>query len=124
MVVNFFLVSIGAAFGVLARVFSTKWIKKSWEGVFPLATFVINILGAFLLGLITGFNLSASLSLLLGTGFMGSFTTFSTFNVESIELLRLKDYKYFFCYTGASYIVGFVAVFVGILLGNLLRAGD
>jgi len=123
MYTNFLSVSIGAAFGVLARVLSTNWIKKKWTRSFPLATFIINILGSFLLGLITALRFTTTFSLLIGTGFMGSFTTFSTFNVESIELLRIKNYKPFFCYIGASYILGIVAAFVGIVMGDLIKSG-
>ncbi|GMA47717.1 fluoride efflux transporter CrcB [Tetragenococcus muriaticus] len=120
MVVNFLLVSIGAVFGVLARVLSTNWIKKGWRHAFPLATFIINSVGCFFLGLVTGLSLESGFSLLIGTGFMGAFTTFSTFNIESIELLRMKNFKHFFFYTGASYTFGIFASFVGIICGNLI----
>ncbi|MEK2535204.1 CrcB family protein [Tetragenococcus halophilus] len=121
MFVNCLTVSAGAAFGVLVRVLSTNWIKRQWTYTFPFATFVINILGSLLLGLLTGLSVGSVFSLLAGTGFMGSFTTFSTFNVENVELLREKRYKYFFSYVGASYILGVLAAFLGIILGNLLK---
>lgn len=123
MIINFFMVAIGAAFGVLARVLSTNWIKRKWTPSFPLATFIINITGSLLIGFITALSFGTYLSLLIGTGFMGSFTTFSTFNVENIELLRRKKYKHLFGYAGGSYLLGILAVFVGIALGNLLRIG-
>ncbi|WP_197050516.1 CrcB family protein [Tetragenococcus muriaticus] len=94
--------------------------KKGWRHAFPLATFIINSVGCFFLGLVTGLSLETGFSLLIGTGFMGSFTTFSTFNIESIELLRMKNFKHFFFYTGASYTFGILASFVGIICGNLI----
>ena len=123
MIINFLMVALGAAFGVLARVLSTNWIKRKWTSTFPMATFLINISGSLLLGFITGLSFETHLSLLIGTGFMGSFTTFSTFNVENIELLRKKKYKYLFGYVGGSYLLGILAIFAGIALGNLLRTG-
>ncbi|MDN6641409.1 MAG: CrcB family protein [Tetragenococcus sp.] len=120
MINNFLLVAVGAAFGVLARVLSTNRIKKEWRYTFPLATFIVNMLGSLLLGFVTGLSLGTTFSLLIGTGFMGSFTTFSTFNVENIELLRMKNYKHFFVYTAASYIFGIIAAFIGLTFGTLL----
>lgn len=118
MVFNFFMVGIGAAFGVIARVLSTNWIKKRWNSDFPLATFIVNMTGSLLLGFLTGLTISSSLTLLLGIGFMGSFTTFSTFQVENIELIREKNYKYLFGYIGVSYILGIILVFAGIAVGK------
>lgn len=122
MVLNFFMVGIGAALGVLTRALSTNWIKRSWTTTsFPLATFTINMIGSLFLGFLTGLAVGSHLSLLFGTGFMGSFTTFSTFQAENIELLRKKKYKYLFGYIGASYVLGVSLVFVGLAAGNMLR---
>lgn len=118
MIGNFMMVALGAAFGVLARVLLTKWISR-WAGTFPAATFTVNTLGSLLLGFVTALSLGSPISLLLSTGFMGSFTTFSTFNVENIELLLQRKYKYFFGYIGGSYALGIVAVFVGLALGTM-----
>ncbi len=118
MLTNFLLVGLGAAFGVLARALTTKWISRKWPGIFPASTFIINITGSFLLGFITAISFEDKVSLLLGTGVMGAFTTFSTFNIENIELLHRKHYRYFFVYIGASYFIGIGAVFAGIATGN------
>ena len=58
---------------------------------FPIATFLINITGAFLLGYIIGNGVTTGWQLLLGTGFMGAFTTFSTLKLESVQLLNRKN---------------------------------
>lgn len=122
MVMNFLMVGIGAAFGVLARVLSTNWVKRRWVYTFPLATFLVNMAGSLLLGFVTGLAVGSYLSLLLGTGFMGSFTTFSTFNVENIELLKDKKHKFLFGYIGASYVLGILLVFAGTAIGNMVRS--
>lgn len=121
MVINFLMVAIGAAFGVLTRVLSTNWLKKRWPHSFPLATFVVNMAGSLFLGVLTGLMIGGHLSLLIGAGFMGSFTTFSTFNVENIELMQRKKYRKLFGYIGASYVLGIALVFLGIAIGNLIR---
>lgn len=119
MISNFIVVALGAAIGVLARVLLTKWITRRWRSSFPAATFLINISGSLLLGLITALSFGNILSLLFSTGMMGSFTTFSTFNVENLDLLRNREYKYFFVYICGSYILGIVAIFAGISLGSM-----
>lgn len=123
VLINYLMVALGATFGVLARVLLSNEIKRRWSHVFPLATFIVNLSGAFALGLLNGFGISPTLSLLLGTGFMGAYTTFSTFNVENVELGRRKHYWSLICYTGSSYVFGLCAVYAGMLLGSVVRGG-
>jgi len=85
---------------------------------FPFATFIVNMLGSFILGAVIGFELSALLSLLVATGFLGSFTTFSTFHVENIELLWKKKYWHLLSYLGGSTVFGMFLFLLGIVLGN------
>jgi Integral membrane protein possibly involved in chromosome condensation len=121
MAVNFLLVAAGAAFGVLARVLATKYISRKWEHAAPLATFLINLSGSFILGCLTGMNIGTQAALLLGTGFIGTYTTFSTFNVENIELIRRKKSPVFLLYAGSTYVFGILAAGLGVLLGTLIR---
>ncbi|WP_240697311.1 fluoride efflux transporter CrcB [Sporolactobacillus sp. THM19-2] len=114
---NSLLVALGAAFGVLARVLLTQSIMRRWTYPFPLATFLINLSGSFLLGLITGMGIRTELSLLFGTGFLGAYTTFSTFNVENIELIRRRKIKTFISYAGGSLCSGIFAAFLGLSAG-------
>src|SRR5699024_1234042 len=118
--VNMLLVAIGATFGVLGRVISSNWIKYKNEHPFPLSTFFVNMLGSLLLGVITGIGLSESFSLLIETGILGSFIPFSTYNVETIELLRRKKYVILMVYLGRSYFYGLVLLMVGINLRTFL----
>ncbi|TGA98878.1 fluoride efflux transporter CrcB [Sporolactobacillus shoreae] len=120
MIINYLLVGVGAGFGVLARVLTTQWIMQKWSSPFPLATFLINMSGSLLLGLLTGLSIGAHFSLLLGTGFLGAYTTFSTFNVENVELLRRKKYRTLISYAGGSYLFGILAASAGLALGSIL----
>ena len=86
---------------------------------FPIATFLINITGAFLLGYIIGNGVTTGWQLLLGTGFMGAFTTFSTFKLESVQLLNRKSFSTFLLYLSATYIVGILFAFLGMQLGGI-----
>ena len=84
------LVGLAAALGALARYLVDQSVAQRFESAFPWGTFVINVSGSFILGLITGLSLHDGLSphvvTVLGTGICGGYTTFSTFNVETIRL--------------------------------------
>jgi fluoride exporter len=84
------LVGLAAALGALARYLVDQSVAQRFESAFPWGTFVINVSGSFVLGLITGLSLHDGLSphvvTVLGTGICGGYTTFSTFNVETIRL--------------------------------------
>ena len=95
------LVGIGGAAGALAR-----WgIVSQWAGNgFPWATLVVNVVGCALLGVIVSRPVSIDLKRLLGTGFCGGLTTFSTFAVEIVQLLDQGSPG-----TAAAYVVASVA---------------
>lgn len=120
MVFNIGLVAIGGFFGAIARFGISNWIKGKYPATFPLATLFINLTGAFLLGLMIGANLGNSYRLLLGTGFMGAFTTFSTFKLEIIQLHLKRNWKLMIVYLGLSYTLGILLAFIGIQLGGIL----
>lgn len=84
------LVGLAAALGALARYVLDQAVARKWESAFPWGTWVINISGSFILGLITGLalhhGLDAHVVTVLGTGVCGGYTTFSTFNFETIRL--------------------------------------
>src|SRR5690606_8901910 len=88
---NLLLVMIGGFFGAICRFALGEWIHTN--NGFPLATFLINITGCFILGwFLTYVNQSNKIrpefTLIIGTGFIGSFTTFSTFSAETLILFQ------------------------------------
>lgn len=125
MFTNIALVGIGGAAGSIGRYLCQRWINEAYQHNFPLATFLINIAGCFLIGIFyalgeKGNLLSPSTRLLLTTGFCGGFTTFSTFAFENTGLLRTGDHFYFLAYTLGSVLLGILAVYIGSVLIKLL----
>lgn len=125
MGVNILLVGLGGSAGSILRYLCQKWINESYQHNFPLATFLVNVFGCLLIGVLyalgeKGNILSPQTRLLLITGFCGGFTTFSTFAFENMNLLRIGDNFYFALYAVGSVVLGIVAVYVGSLLIKLL----
>lgn len=90
---RFFLVCLGGAIGTGARYMIAVWMARTVGTGFPYGTLLINAAGSFLLGLLMQLSLStpmisADTRLIIGTGILGGFTTYSTFNYETLALLR------------------------------------
>lgn len=113
------VIGIGGSLGAAARFIAGKWISKRTQKVypFPMGTWIINITGSFLLGLITQLylsnDISESLWLFGGAGFCGAFTTFSTFGNETITLIQANKGKLAIVYVVTSIIVGFISAMIG-----------
>ena len=114
------LVFIGGGFGSVARFLLSKVLNSSSNGI-PYGTFLANILGSLFIGLILGLAvkndaLTQNHTLLLATGFCGGFTTFSSFAYENHVFLKSGDFMNFALYTIGSFVIGFLAVFLGMYL--------
>jgi len=114
------LVFVGGGFGSVLRFIIGKWLNNSENGI-PYGTFAANIIGSLLIGILLGLaakneTLSQSQTLLLATGFCGGFTTFSTFAYENHVFLKAGDFTSFAIYTITSFVIGFLAVFLGLYL--------
>ena len=118
------LVSIGGAIGAPSRLALSVLIsRKMGYPAFPYATLSVNILGSFALALLTWlatgrFGLSDSSRLLLGTGVMGAFTTFSTFSVEAIFLMNQSRYLAVGIYVVGSVVLCLLAAYAGMHLAR------
>lgn len=117
---QFVLVFIGGGLGSVCRYLIAKFLNNPATEI-PYGTFVANILGSFLIGLILGLAtkneaLSPNQTLLLATGFCGGFTTFSTFAYENHLFLKSGDFVTFGIYAVASLTLGLCAVFLGMYL--------
>ncbi|KRL37938.1 fluoride efflux transporter CrcB [Liquorilactobacillus uvarum] len=114
------MIGLGAAIGSLLRFELTLKIKKHFKENWPLATFLINLSGAFLLGLMFGSHLQVNYFLFWGTGVVGGFTTFSTLNSELIGLFNNKHLYVGINYMLFSYLGGFGLLITGYFLGKLI----
>lgn len=120
---NFLSVALGGALGALSRYGLGVWISPKWIHDFPLPTFLINISGAFLLGFLNTlfldkFTVSPEIRLAIGVGFLGAFTTFSTFGYETMMLIKDGNILTAGIYTTASIIIGFLGVYLGMVLAQ------
>ena len=119
MIKQILLVGAGGAVGSVLRFLVSELTNKYYYQSFPLATFAINILGCFCIGLfINLIPTNTSLKMLLIVGFCGGFTTFSTFARETLDLINHNQVAIAFAYTIFSCIVGVCAVWLGIILSR------
>ncbi|HZK55828.1 MAG TPA: fluoride efflux transporter CrcB [Desulfosporosinus sp.] len=121
------VIALGGALGAISRYGIGIWISGKWNQGFPLHTFLINISGAFLLGfinilLLERYTISPLWRLGIGVGFLGAFTTFSTFSFEVISLFEAGSFYTAGLYTLLSVVVGFSGVALGVALARLLYA--
>lgn len=125
MIKNILLVGLGGGLGSILRYLCQKWIYNLYPHPFPWGTFMVNLGGCLVIGILFGISektsaLSPEWRLLLTTGFCGGFTTFSTFAYENMMLLRSGDLTYFLLYTILSIVLGVAGVFGGVALVKLI----
>lgn len=118
-----FAVAVGGAFGAVARYLVNISPLAGVFGKFPFPTFVINIAGSFLIGFLMivfadKWVVSENLRIAVIVGFLGAFTTFSTFEMEIYSLMREREFITGFLYLFLSVFVGFIGVALGIELGR------
>lgn len=100
------LIAAGGFAGAIARYWLSAAVAKRFPSLLPYGTLSINVVGSLLLGVLVGRGFPESAQLLLGTGFMGAFTTFSTFKLESVKLAKQRHWSYFWLYLALSYSFG------------------
>ena len=114
------LVMLGAAVGAPSRWLLDRFVQSRHDSVFPWGTFAINVLGSLLLGMILGAEVSEEWVALLGAGFCGGFTTFSTFGFETVRLVEDGSGSVALLNVVASMAVGLLAAIAGWYLGAAL----
>jgi fluoride exporter len=114
------LIGVGGALGAAGRYLLGNFIKKKNPGDFPLGTWVINISGSFLLGVLYKLHLTKEITdlvwLFVGIGFCGAYTTFSTFGYETITLLQSNKNKLAGLYVLSSVIVSIGTAAIGFII--------
>ncbi len=121
------VVMLGAAgaLGAVVRYLVVEWMAPRWAHRFPLATFLINVSGAFALGLLMaaggdGTHGLATTRLILGTGFLGGYTTFSTLSYETDTLARRGHTVHAWVNAAATLAAGVAAAAIGVWVGSAL----
>jgi len=118
MAINYLMVFIGGSLGAVCRYAISIQMKRIISTEFPLATLIINLSGSFLLSLLLASHIDGPIQLLLGTGFLGGFTTFSTFQVENVALFRKRNYGLLIIYVTISTGLCIAFAYLGFRLGN------
>ena len=119
------LVGTGGIFGALTRYWLGKYIGSKYVSDFPYVTFFINISGSYVLAAIFFspiFIRSINhdfINYFFLTGFLGAYTTFSTFSYEAYQLLKVQDYKNMVLYIIGTLVLGLVASYTGMLTARL-----
>jgi CrcB protein len=109
-------IALGAGVGACGRFILDSFIKKLHSHWLPLETLLINVVGSFVLGLVI--NTGGHVSLMIGTGFAGAFTTWSTLAVEAHALVHTKSHGKAFTYLLLTLICGISAAALGVKLAS------
>jgi CrcB protein len=122
--VNLLLVIAGAAIGAPLRYLTDRAVQARHDTVFPWGTFTVNIVGSLILGVVAGAATTTGVphqvQLLVGTGFCGALTTYSTFSYETLRLIE-QDAKFFAAANvTASIIAGLGGAFLGAAIGQAI----
>lgn len=113
--ISWVFVTIGGFFGAMSRFGIGNMAKKIRQTHFPFGTLFVNLLGSFFLGYVFA-SASESIYALFGVGFLGAFTTYSTMNVEAVQLFMEKRQATGVLYLGVTYLFGVILAYGGYLL--------
>lgn len=119
---NVLMVVLGAMVGAPLRYLTDRAVQRRHDSLFPWGTFTVNVVGCLVLGVLTGLVgvLPAPVSLLLGTGFCGALTTYSTFSYETARLAEDGAYVYAVANVTLSVVAGLAATTIGYLATTAL----
>ena len=114
-------VTVGGAAGALARYWLSGWVTSAFTGFFPLGTLVVNVLGCLVIGVFVALVEERQLfgeraRAFVQFGLLGSFTTFSTFGYETLQLLRAEEWSSATMNVLANVLLGIGAVALGMIL--------
>jgi fluoride exporter len=117
-------ISLGAIAGALTRYHLSLWFARRLGTAFPYGTFFINLTGCLVMGFFTTLvlerftTLSPDVRLVVAVGFLGSYTTFSTYGLDTIMLLHSGQIGFAWFYAVGSAVLGIIGVQLGIILAR------
>jgi CrcB protein len=122
---KYLLVGVGGFLGAIARYWLGGWISRRMGTLFPYGTFAVNISGSFLIGLIVtvlteGGDWNRAWRYLIPIGFIGAYTTFSTFEYETLQSIQDGQFLMAGLNVALSVLLGFAAVWMGVVAGRAL----
>jgi CrcB protein len=122
--VQVLLVAVGGALGAVTRYVLGTWIARIFGPDFPVGTFVINVSGAFVFGVVLGLAndgiLSANARLFLAVGVLGGYTTFSTFSYETLSLIQDGTMGLALLNVAGQLLLGVGAAYLGLIVSRAL----
>jgi len=124
--IPYLLVGLGGFFGAISRFLIAQFFSKGYSSYFPFHTFITNIIGCFIIGILSFIAVHVKVvdpdyvRYILSIGFVGAFTTFSTFELEIYTLFSDNAYILALLYILLSIFFGFIAVKFGISFGKLI----
>ncbi len=121
------VVAAGGAIGAVSRYLATGWVQDLTGDFFPWGTFVVNVAGSLALGFalvwLQSAVASADIRQFVTIGFLGSFTTFSTFSYEAVAMLRDREWWQAGGYVAGSVALSLLAVVIGMAMASALTQG-
>ncbi len=119
------IVAAGGALGSVGRYLIGALAIRLWGPNFPWGTFIVNIAGSLMIGLLVeavarALNQSADMRLFIVTGFLGGFTTFSSFSLDAMTMIERGDVLPAVAYVTASVVLALIAVFAGLAIGRMV----
>lgn len=117
--------ALGGAIGASGRHLLGLVANASFGSAFPYGTFLANVIGGFLMGVLVGWLAqkvtgAEDIRLLLGVGVLGGFTTFSTFSLDAYMMFEKKAYGSLAAYVSGSVILSVLALMIGLIIGRKL----
>ncbi len=121
MIRTLLIVGTGGFIGTVLRYLVQVYAEKLMNSTFPLGTLLVNVAGSFLIGIIYAFAekgnfMNSEWRIFLAVGICGGFTTFSTFAMDNLNLMKDNSLLQLMLYTGGSLFLGIMGVYLGIIL--------
>jgi CrcB protein len=122
-VTRFLLIALGGSLGALARYGASFWVQERVAGNFPYGTFIVNISGCLIMGLVMtrlneGGEVSVNWRYLIPVGFIGAYTTFSSFEFEMFRLTEQGASPVALIYMVSSLMLGYLALWLGVIIAR------